>query len=190
MRGLAGLGGAALSAEEVFGYLRGAGFDPERARMLVAIGKRESGLDPSRRCLNCVPKKGGGFYEEDSIGLFQINMRGALGVQRMAQLGLSSPTDLFDPAVSARAAFLLWGGNDSNLNTLWSINRDEPFPYRQLYLQNLAALPSAALLEGSLMSAQGGGASPPDDPAAGDNTRVYAALAIGAGVGLVLAVLE
>lgn len=192
-RGLSGLGGA-LSAEDVYAYARSAGFDPERARMMVAIAKRESGLDPSKRCLNCVPKPGGGFFEEDSIGLWQINMRGALGQQRLSQLGLSSPSELLDPAVNASAAFALWAGNDANLNTLWSINRDSPFPYRRVYLENLAALPSAQNLENAVLARGGGGSvdERPNTAAEGeaDLTGVYTALAVGAGLALAMGVLD
>lgn len=179
--------GAVLSAAEVYGYLRDAGFDPERARMLLAIAKRESGLDASARCNNCIPKPGGGFYDEDSVGLFQINMRGSLGVARLAQLGLSSPSDLLDPAVSARAAFKLWNGNDANLDTLWYINRNTPLPYRDKFLQEMASLPSTAELENVVVA--GGGGDRRETGTGGANS-IYAAVAVGAGVALVLGVLD
>lgn len=191
-RGLAGLGGGALAPETVYGYLRNAGFDPEHARMLVAIAQRESGLDPSKRCKNCVPKQGGGYYQEDSIGLFQINMLGNLGTHRMALLGLDSPSDLLDPEVSAAAAYALWAGNDANLNTLWSINRDEPFPYRAQYLARLSALPPASALEAQVAGNLGGGGSGNGGGDGGDggNSGVVVALMAGAGLALLMGMLD
>jgi hypothetical protein len=118
-------------------------------------------------------------------------MLGNLGTQRMALLGLDSPADLLDPEVSAAAAYALWAGNDGNLNTLWSINRDEPFPYRTQYLARLAALPSASALESQVAGNVGGG-SGSGGGAGGDggNSGVIMALVAGAGLGLLLGVLD
>jgi len=185
--GLAGLGGV-LSADYVYALLRDAGFDADRARILLAIAKRESGLNPLARCNNCVPKKGGGYYDEDSVGLFQINMRGALGVARLAQLGIASASDLLDPVVSARAAYRLWNGNDDNLDRLWYINRNTPLPYADRFQEELASLPAASELENVLIARGGGGGPGPGKP--GDNTAIYAAVAAGAGFALLLGALE
>ena len=50
---------------------------------------------------------------DDSYGLFQINMLGAMGPERREQYGLKKDDDLFDPATNARVAFQLsQGGKD------------------------------------------------------------------------------
>lgn len=41
---------------------------------------------------------------DDSYGLWQINMRGSMGPSRRAQFGITSNSQLYDPAVNARAA--------------------------------------------------------------------------------------
>lgn len=137
----------ALSVQQTYNVLRAAGFAPELARKMVAIAQRESNLNPKARCTDCVAKPGGGRYSEDSLGLFQINMKGALGVARLKQFGLKSADELLQPSVSARAAFAIWGGRDSNLNLAWSIDRNEPFPFKTRFLALLAKLPAVAVLE-------------------------------------------
>lgn len=44
---------------------------------------------------------------DDSYGLWQINLYGDLKAQRMTQLGLKAPTDLYDPATNAHAMAVL-----------------------------------------------------------------------------------
>ena len=205
LRGLAGLG-AVLGAQEVYDVARAAGFPPDVARQMVAIAKRETGFNSSARCTNCVPKPGGGYYAEDSIGLWQIDMLGARGEQRLAQLGLSSREQLLDPAQNARAAYLLWGGSAANLETLWSINKDLPnLPFKTRYLAALSSLPALSDLE----IAYGGGTNnfgcSPDieyEPnhecyragsgsgQAGVMSAAVKGLAVGAGLALVLGVFE
>lgn len=144
------LGGGALSTSEVYALARSAGFPPDRARMMVAIAMRESGLDPSARCTNCFPG-----IVEDSVGLWQINMHGALGQARLSQFGISSADELLDPYVNARAAYLTWGGNDNNLEIAWRINTEGAYQYRTKYLQNLESLPELGAME--LAYNRGGG---------------------------------
>ena len=50
---------------------------------------------------------------DNSYGLFQINMIGSMGPARLAQYGLSSNEDLFDPLTNARIAYIMSeGGNN------------------------------------------------------------------------------
>lgn len=44
---------------------------------------------------------------DDSYGLWQINMLGKMGPERRAKLGLSQNSQLYDPAVNARAAAMI-----------------------------------------------------------------------------------
>jgi hypothetical protein len=50
---------------------------------------------------------------DNSYGLFQINMIGSMGPARLAQYGLSSNEELFDPLTNARIAYIISeGGNN------------------------------------------------------------------------------
>jgi hypothetical protein len=90
------------------------GFPPRLAETMAGLALRESGGDP--RAFNARPP-------DLSYGLLQINLYGELGRVRLArfrsELGLHAPEDLFDPATNARAAVLIWGGDDRNLETAW-----------------------------------------------------------------------
>jgi hypothetical protein len=52
---------------------------------------------------------------DNSYGLFQINMLGAMGPQRLKQYGLTSNDQLYDPATNARVAYQMSQGG-----TNWS----------------------------------------------------------------------
>lgn len=45
---------------------------------------------------------------DDSYGLWQVNMLGALGPARRAQFKLSKNEDLFNPQTNAQVAYLIW----------------------------------------------------------------------------------
>jgi len=145
--GFAGCSGAPLSVQQVYNLARQAGFQPDTARSMVAIAMRESNLIP-----NCIATGVAGSTEA-SYGLWQINMSGSLKVPRMAQFGLSDPSQLLDPAVNASAAFSLSGGG-SNLSP-WHIDSDTGIVagktvnlgYRTKYLANLSSLPLTVTLE-------------------------------------------
>jgi hypothetical protein len=80
-----------------------------------------------------------------SYGLLQINMADpnvAALVQSKVLLG-SPEAGLLDPNRNAQAGFLMWGGNNSNLNVAWYINRAGP--YQDRYNSHLPAAQAAAL---------------------------------------------
>lgn len=104
-----------LSLDEIYSVARSVGFPRETAAKMVAIAIKESAGNPQAH--NSKPP-------DDSYGLWQINMIGALGPDRRGRLGLSSNSQLFDPVVNARAAKMIWAGNDSNLARHWYINLD------------------------------------------------------------------
>ena len=79
------------------------GFRGQNLVKALAIAYRESRYNP--KSFNNNSKTG-----DLSYGLFQINMKGAMGPSRRQQYGLKKNEDLFDPAVNAHAAFLLSGG--------------------------------------------------------------------------------
>lgn len=152
---------ANLTAVDLYQLARGVGFPPDTAVKMVAIALKESGGDPLAH--NTLPP-------DDSYGLWQINMYGALGPQRLVQFGLAAPSDLFDPATNAAAAYQIWGGNDNNLSIAWAINDGGVNQSRfQQYLP--IALQAQAMAGGSSSSSLvaggitgGGGATPTGSP--------------------------
>lgn len=152
---------ATLSVPTVYSLARGAGFPPETARKMVAIAQRESSLNP-------------GVYgdinkaAETSYGLWQINYKDA-GIRRLLNAnGITAPEMLYDPATNAKAAFLLWGGSDRNLELAWYINRmGNQYRYGEKYAANLAALPDVMTLE--VMAGLAAPAGPGDGVAPGDS---------------------
>jgi hypothetical protein len=114
---LAGLG-ALLSTDQIAQYAMGAGFPPATAQWMAAIALRESGGNPYAH------NPGTAAVPEDSYGLWQINVRANPGV--LSALGLTDPTQLYDPATNARAAAWLWAGNDNNILIAWRATSGPP----------------------------------------------------------------
>jgi hypothetical protein len=149
---IVGLGAACapvLSADQILQVAIQAGFpltdgSPSTAEKMTAIALRESGGCPNAH------NPGPG---EDSYGLWQINVQGNPTI--LTRLGLSDPTALYDPATNAAAAYMLWGGNDQNLDTAWYINRPG---YQDAYL---AQLPAAQQAAANLLGIQAPGDSGP-----------------------------
>ena len=88
---------------DLMSILRKAGFRGEGLKMAYAIAMAES--SGNARAHN--PNAGTG---DNSYGLFQINMLGAMGPERRKQYGLGSNEDLFDPLTNAKVAFKMSGG--------------------------------------------------------------------------------
>lgn len=86
-----------------------AGFPDNLAPLMAQIAIRESGGCPTAH------NPGPG---EDSYGLWQINVQGNPGV--LAALGLSDPTQLYDPSTNAAAAAWLYAGDPNNINIAWA----------------------------------------------------------------------
>jgi hypothetical protein len=87
-----------LSNSELVSVLRSVGFEGHSLRMAWAIVMKESTRRPFAH--NDNPSTG-----DNSYGLFQINMRGAMGPERRAKYGLDSNEDLFDPTTNANIGF-------------------------------------------------------------------------------------
>lgn len=128
-----GLGVACFGADQILQYALGAGFPQDVATQMVAIALRESGGCPGAHNPGSPPGS------EDSYGLWQINVKGNPTI--LSRLGLSNPSQLYDPATNAAAAYILWGGNAANLNTAWYINQPG---YQESYLANLPIAQAAA----------------------------------------------
>jgi len=86
--------------------LKKAGFRGRGLQMAYAISMAESSG-------NARAHNGNAGTGDNSYGLFQINMLGAMGPERMRQYGLSSYDDLFDPLTNAKVAFKMSHGGTS-----------------------------------------------------------------------------
>ena len=93
-------GGGAYNVAKAYDLMKAQGATDEEARTFAALAQPESGGNPLAHNAN--------FRTGDnSYGLWQINMLGAMGPQRRRQFGLSSNEDLYDPATNARVALAM-----------------------------------------------------------------------------------
>lgn len=84
-----------LSASDIYGYARGAGFSPAQAVTATAIALAESGGRPTAHADTSI---------EDSRGLWQINVRAHPQF---------AGWNLYDPATNARAAYQVSNGGQN-----------------------------------------------------------------------------
>lgn len=106
----------------LYAILQQAGFRGEGLRMAYAIAMAESGG-------NAAAHNGNAATGDNSYGLFQINMLGAMGPERRKQYGLSSNDSLFDALTNAKVAYRM-----SNGGTNWSPwSTYKSGAYRQYY---------------------------------------------------------
>jgi murein DD-endopeptidase MepM/ murein hydrolase activator NlpD len=77
----------------------GAGFRGENLIKMTAVAMAESTGDATETNMT---------GQDNSYGLWQINMKGAMGPERRKALGISSNEELLDPALNARAAKMLF----------------------------------------------------------------------------------
>ena len=96
-----------LTAKELVQLLAAVGFEGKALKTAWAVAMRESRGHPTSHNTNA--KTG-----DNSYGLFQINMIGSLGVDRLAKfqdkIGITKVTDLFDPVANAKAAYYMTAG--------------------------------------------------------------------------------
>jgi hypothetical protein len=71
---------------------KNAGLSQQNAIVASAVAMGESGGDPRQHTVDA---------DDDSYGLWQINMRGSMGPTRRALYGLKSNDDLLDPVTNA-----------------------------------------------------------------------------------------
>lgn len=105
---------AALTPDQLRSLLRAAGFkaNSQTESTMVGIAYAESGGNPSAY---------NGVNKDSSYGLWQINMKGALGPARRKQFGIANNDELFKPDVNARAAYSVY---KSQGLAAWSTYRD------------------------------------------------------------------
>ena len=111
---------------------RQAGFSPELAPVMAAIGLAESSGNP--RAHNPNASTG-----DNSYGLMQINMLGAMGPERRAAFGIRSNEELFDPLTNMKAAKKIF---DSQGLGAWSVYKSGA--YKQFLPGNYTPATDAA----------------------------------------------
>jgi len=101
-----------LNDDELLSLLREVGFKGKSLKVAYAVAKKESNGRPTAHNDNV--KTG-----DNSYGIFQINMLGALGEQRRQKYGLSSNRDLFNPVTNAQIAYHM--SNKGKVWTAWKV---------------------------------------------------------------------
>lgn len=99
-----------LTSQELVELLAAAGFEGKALKTAWAVAMRESRGHPTSHNTNA--KTG-----DNSYGLFQINMIGSMGVERLAKLqdkiGIVKAADLLNPVANVKAAYYMTdGGKD------------------------------------------------------------------------------
>ncbi len=96
-----------LDPYELIEVLTAAGFEGKALKTAWAVVMRESRGRPVAHNKNA-------NTGDNSYGLFQINMIGGLGVDRLAKfqdkIGITKVTDLFNPIENAKAAYYMTAG--------------------------------------------------------------------------------
>jgi hypothetical protein len=138
---------------DLMSILRQAGFTGNGLKMAYAIAMAESG--GSAKAHN-----GNASTGDNSYGLFQINMLGAMGPERRKQYGLSSNDDLYDPLTNAKIAYKMSKGGTSW--GPWSTYGSGA--YKQYYGGTFN--PDVGVAAGGVAGSSGGGGSPSTPKAA------------------------
>lgn len=96
-----------LTDVQLVDLLAAVGFEGKALKTAWAVVMRESRGRPVAHNKNA-------NTGDNSYGLFQINMLGSMGVDRLAKfqdkVGITKVTDLFDPVANARAAYYMTAG--------------------------------------------------------------------------------
>lgn len=90
---------ATLTADQIAGYAKAAGFPDSELRTAVGVALAESSGNTNAH---------NGTGKDNSYGLWQINMYGNMGPDRRRRFGISRNEELYDPAVNAKAAYIIW----------------------------------------------------------------------------------
>lgn len=83
-----------MSQSDIYTLAKSVGLTDSRAKVAAAIAMAESNGDPNAH--NAKPP-------DDSYGLWQINMLGAMGPERRKKYGISDNSALYSPEINARA---------------------------------------------------------------------------------------
>lgn len=127
---------APLNVGQLKGLAMQAGFTEGQASIMAAIAMKESAGRPT--AYNGQTRTG-----DNSYGLWQINMIGAMGPARLRQFGITSNQQLFDPLTNARAAYAIFKQQGFNA---WSVYKNGA--YRQVLGAAQAATPQGVTSSG------------------------------------------
>lgn len=95
-----------LEPEELVELLQLIGFEDDSVRVAWAVAMNESTGNPLAHNTDA-------STDDNSYGLFQVNMLGRMGPERREAYGLDSNADLFDPVTNAEVAYeMSRGGTD------------------------------------------------------------------------------
>lgn len=145
---------AVLPDDKIAGIALNAGFRGTALTVAVAVALAESGGDPSAH-------NGNAKTGDNSYGLWQINMLGAMGPERRARFHLPNNEALYDPSTNARVAYGLW--KDRGSFAAWStFNRGN-------YLAKMARASAAVKKNGG--ASVGTGSIDPNAPGKTDMSR-------------------
>ena len=96
-----------LTSTDLVELLAAVGFEGKALKTAWAVAMRESRGHPTSHNTNA-------STGDNSYGLFQINMIGSMGIDRLAKfkdkIGITKMTDLFDPVANAKAAYYMTAG--------------------------------------------------------------------------------
>lgn len=93
-----------ISDQQIASYAKATGLNNSQTAIAVAVALAESGGNTNAH--NGVPP-------DDSYGLWQINMLGSMGPSRRQQFGIGTNSELFEPAVNARAMHYISNGGQN-----------------------------------------------------------------------------
>ena len=131
-----------VSKPQLAGYLRQAGFSEEMIPTMIGISTAESSLDT--KAFNPNVNTG-----DQSYGLFQINMLGAMGPERRALFGIKSNEELFDPLKNAKAAKAIY---DQQGLGAWSVYKSGKYSQYVPGMEDIASPSNSSNTTNSLMS--------------------------------------
>ena len=98
---------AKLTSQELVELLAAVGFEGKALKTAWAVAMRESRGHPTSHNTNA-------STGDNSYGLFQINMIGSMGIDRLARfkdrVGITKMADLLDPVANAKAAYYMTAG--------------------------------------------------------------------------------
>lgn len=90
----------AITQSELYNLARSQGLSDDRAKVAAAIAMAESSGNPNSHNTNTATG-------DNSYGLWQINMLGSMGPERLKQFSITSNDQLFDPVTNAKAMAIL-----------------------------------------------------------------------------------
>ena len=95
-----------LSDESLKDLLSQVGFKGQALKIAWAVAKKESNGRPKAHNDDIATG-------DDSYGIFQINMLGSLGTDRLEKFNLKTNKDLFDPVKNAQVAYHMSNGGQN-----------------------------------------------------------------------------